>query len=92
MVAIDFWKRMAAATGNSYSLLSDHPSDESRIKNIQGWMDEAKQYYTPQTVTNKSTSTTTKTTKTTKTTSTKSSLTGSGKPIKATRTIKIGSK
>ena len=86
MVAIDFWKRMAAATGNSYSLLSDHPSDESRIKNIQGWMDEAKQYYTPQTTTSKSAST-----KTT-TTTTKSSFISSGKPIKATKTIKIGSK
>lgn len=45
MVAIDFWKRMSAATGNSYSLLSDHPSDASRIKNIQGWMAEAWSYY-----------------------------------------------
>lgn len=45
MVAIDFWKRMSAATGNSYSLLSDHPSDASRIKNIQGWMTEARSYY-----------------------------------------------
>ena len=85
MVAIDFWKRMAAATGNSYSLLSDHPSDESRIKNIQGWMNEAKQYYTPQTTTPKAAATKT-------TTTTKSSLTSSGKPIKATKTIKIGSK
>lgn len=45
MVALDFWKRMSAATGNSYSLLSDHPSDAARIKNIQGWMAEARSYY-----------------------------------------------
>ena len=36
---------MSAATGNNYSLLSDHPSDESRIKNIRGWMPEALKYY-----------------------------------------------
>ena len=45
LVAVDFWKRMAAATGSSYSLLSDHPSDEARIKNIKGWMQEAQSYY-----------------------------------------------
>ena len=44
-VAVAFWQRMSAATGNNYSLLSDHPSDESRIKNIRGWMPEALKYY-----------------------------------------------
>ena len=46
-VAVTFWQRMAQSTGGSYTILSDHPSDASRIKNIQGWMSEAKQYYKP---------------------------------------------
>ena len=58
-VAVNFWQRMASATGNNYSILSDHPSDQSRIKNIQGWLPEALQYYKPAT-TKKSTTTTTK--------------------------------
>ena len=57
-VAVNFWQRMASATGNNYSILSDHPSDQSRIKNIQGWLPEALQYYKP--------ATTTKSAKTTK--------------------------
>ena len=56
-VAVNFWQRMASATGNNYSILSDHPSDQSRIKNIQGWLPEALQYYKPATAT-KSTKTT----------------------------------
>ena len=56
-VAVNFWQRMASATGNNYSILSDHPSDQSRIKNIQGWLPEALQYYKPAT-TKKSTTTT----------------------------------
>ncbi len=44
-VAVNFWQRMAASTSGSYMLLSDHPSDETRIKNIQGWMPEALKYY-----------------------------------------------
>lgn len=50
-VAVNFWQRMASATGNNYSILSDHPSDQSRIKNIQGWLPEALQYYKPATAT-----------------------------------------
>ena len=50
-VAVNFWQRMASATGNNYSILSDHPSDQSRIKNIQGWLPEALQYYKPATST-----------------------------------------
>ena len=46
-VAVAFWQRMAQATGNSYSILSDHPSDATRIKNIQGWLPEALKYYKP---------------------------------------------
>lgn len=45
-VAVAFWQRMSAATGGgSSSLLSDHPSDASRIKNIQAWLPEAMNYY-----------------------------------------------
>ena len=61
-VAVNFWQRMASATGNNYSILSDHPSDQSRIKNIQGWLPEALQYYKP--------ATTTKSAKTTKSSTT----------------------
>ena len=61
-VAISFWQRMAAqSNGSSGGLFSDHPSDETRIKDIQGWMPEALKYYVP-----KTTTTTSKTSKTTK--------------------------
>ena len=46
-VATAFWQRMAAQGSGSGGLFSDHPSDESRIKNIQGWMPEALKYYKP---------------------------------------------
>jgi len=72
-VATAFWQRMASASGGgSNSIFSDHPSDATRIKNIQGWMPEALTYYKPPTTTTKTTTKSTKTTKTTKkTTSTK---------------------
>ena len=45
-VAVAFWQRMAAASNNQRSeFLSDHPSDATRIKQIQGWMPEALKYY-----------------------------------------------
>lgn len=45
-VAVSFWQRMAAASSNKTSeFLSSHPSDATRIKQIQGWMPEALQYY-----------------------------------------------
>ena len=77
-VATTFWQRMAAQGSGSGGLFSDHPSDETRIKNIQGWMPEAMKYYQP-----KAATTTTKS-------STKSSTkaTNSG----TTKTIKISSK
>ena len=69
-VAISFWQRMSQATGGgSSSLLSDHPSDADRIKNLQGWMAEAQRYYKPATTTT-TTSTTTTTTSTKKNTKT----------------------
>lgn len=47
-VAVSFWQRMASSSGGgSASLFSDHPSDATRIKNIQNWMPEAKKYYRP---------------------------------------------
>lgn len=63
-VAVPFWQRMAAQTGGTSSLFSDHPSDEKRIKNIQGWMPEAKKYYTGSTTTNGAKTYTPQTTKT----------------------------
>ena len=63
-VAVPFWQRMAAQTAGTSSLLSDHPSDEKRIKNIQGWMPEAKKYYTGSTTTNGAKAYTPQTTKT----------------------------
>ena len=65
-VAVNFWQRMASATGNNYSILSDHPSDQSRIKNIQGWLPEALQYYKPATTTKSVTTTKRSTTPTIK--------------------------
>ena len=68
-VAVAFWQRMAAASNNNKSeFLSDHPSDATRIKQIQGWMPEALQYYKPA-----ASATTTKTS--TKSTSSKSTKT-----------------
>ena len=44
--AVPFWQRMSQATGGgSNSWLSTHPSDATRIKQIQGWMPEALCYY-----------------------------------------------
>ena len=49
-VAIPFWQRMAQlGTSTTSELLSDHPSDEKRIAELQKRMPEALQYYTPQT-------------------------------------------
>jgi predicted Zn-dependent protease len=70
-VATTFWQRMAAQSNNQTAeFLSDHPSDATRIKNIQGWMPEALKYYKPQTTTTTANTakslTTQKTTTTTK--------------------------
>lgn len=65
-VALSFWQRMAAQGSGSSSLFSDHPSDEKRIKDIQGWMPEALKYYKPASTTTtsgKKAPTTTKTIK-----------------------------
>jgi len=69
-VATTFWQRMAASSTNQTAeFLSDHPSDATRIKQIQGWMPEALKYYKP--VTTTTTKTTTKKTSTKKTTTKK---------------------
>jgi len=76
-VAVSFWQRMAAASNNQKSeFLSDHPSDATRIKQIQGWMPEALKYYK-----GTSTSTTKSSLKST-----------SSKSTKATKTIHISTK
>ena len=74
-VATTFWQRMAASSTNQTAeFLSDHPSDATRIKQIQGWMPEALKYYKPATMTTtaaKKATTTKKTTTTKKATTTK---------------------
>ena len=61
-VAVAFWQRMAAASNNQRSeFFSDHPSDATRIKQIQGWMPNSAS------ATTKSASTKTTSSKTTKT-------------------------
>jgi len=48
-VAVSFWQRMSQATGGgSNSWLSTHPSDATRIKQIQEWLPEAMKYYNAQ--------------------------------------------
>ena len=45
--APDFWKRMAAQSQGASppEFLSTHPSHETRIENLNKWMDEAMKYY-----------------------------------------------
>ena len=58
--AVTFWQRMAASSNNQTSeFLSDHPSDATRIKQIQGWLPEALQYYKKPAATKTSSKTTT---------------------------------
>ena len=66
-VAVTFWQRMSSATGGgSNSLFADHPSDATRIQQIQGWLPEAQKYYVPpKTTTKKNTTKKTTTKKTT---------------------------
>ena len=67
-VAVTFWQRMSSATGGgSNSLFADHPSDATRIQQIQGWLPEAQKYYVPPKTTTKKTTTKKSTTKKTTT-------------------------
>ena len=45
--APDFWQRMSANKkgGNPPEIFSTHPSDETRIKNLNSWIPEAMKYY-----------------------------------------------
>ncbi|MDH8700909.1 putative Zn-dependent protease [Dysgonomonadaceae bacterium PH5-43] len=43
--AIPFWQRMSQQGGGSIELLSTHPSDNNRIKEIQKQLPEAMEYY-----------------------------------------------
>jgi predicted Zn-dependent protease len=46
--AVGFWQRMSQASqGAPPEFLSDHPSDARRIKQIQGWLPEAKAAFVP---------------------------------------------
>ena len=46
--AVPFWQRMAQSGGQKPpEILSDHPSDQRRIEQIQQWLPEAMKYYKP---------------------------------------------
>lgn len=46
--ATEFWKRMSQGqSGAPPEFLSTHPSDETRIKQIEGWLPEAMKVYRP---------------------------------------------
>lgn len=47
--ARDLWVRMSQTGGQKPpEILSTHPSDATRIRQIEGWIPEAMRYYTPQ--------------------------------------------
>jgi len=45
----EFWKRMAAQSGGGKppEFLSTHPADDTRVKDLEAFMDEALKYYKP---------------------------------------------
>jgi predicted Zn-dependent protease len=47
--ALNFWSRMSnQSKSNPPEILSTHPSDQTRIRNIRKWIPEALKYYKPQ--------------------------------------------
>jgi len=45
--SLAFWKRMeTSTTGAPPEILSDHPSDATRVKQIEQWLPEARTYFT----------------------------------------------
>ncbi|MDR0584868.1 MAG: M48 family metallopeptidase [Treponema sp.] len=40
--SVPFWERMSALSGGTIEFLSTHPSDTTRIRQLRGWMAEAK--------------------------------------------------
>ena len=40
--SVPFWERMSALSGGTVEFLSTHPSDATRIRQLRGWMAEAK--------------------------------------------------
>jgi predicted Zn-dependent protease len=40
--SVPFWERMASMGGSTPEFLSTHPSDERRVRQLQGWIPEAK--------------------------------------------------
>ncbi len=71
--AITFWQRMSKASAGSQTaeFTSDHPSDATRIANLQKQMPTAEKYYQAYLAANKKTTTTKKTTTWKKTTTRK---------------------
>ena len=47
--SIAFWERMAKASGGNKppEILSTHPSDDTRIKDLKAFLPEAMKYYKP---------------------------------------------
>ena len=41
--SVPFWERMASMGGGTLEFLSTHPSDDTRIRQLRGWIPEAKQ-------------------------------------------------
>jgi predicted Zn-dependent protease len=40
--AVPFWERMSALGGGTIEFLSTHPSSSTRVRQLQGWVPEAK--------------------------------------------------
>lgn len=83
-VAVEFWQRMSQQGGSTPVILSDHPSDAKRIKDIQKWLPEARQYAKTSGAAAKPASSSAA--------SPSSSRSSSGTPIKSNRTFHFSTK